>query len=38
VVPGAAADLVVTTDDPTSDVSALRDISMVVAGGRVVRG
>lgn len=34
---GAAADLVVTDADPTSDVSALRGISMVVAGGRVVR-
>jgi len=37
VTPGAAADLVVTAADPTSDVSALRGISMVVAGGRIVR-
>jgi len=34
---GAAADLVVTEADPTSDISALRRIGMVVQAGRVVR-
>lgn len=34
---GAAADLVVTDTDPTSDVSALRRISLVVQAGRIVR-
>jgi imidazolonepropionase-like amidohydrolase len=34
---GAAADLVVTDADPTSDVSALRRIGLVVQAGRVVR-
>ncbi|WP_369139052.1 amidohydrolase family protein [Modestobacter versicolor] len=34
---GAAADLLVTDADPTSDVSALRGIRLVVQAGRIVR-
>lgn len=34
---GAAADLVVVEEDPTSDISALRRIGLVVAEGRIVR-
>ncbi|MCU1657725.1 MAG: Imidazolonepropionase [Pseudonocardiales bacterium] len=37
VEPGMIADLVVTDADPTSDLSALRRIGMVVQAGRVVR-
>jgi imidazolonepropionase-like amidohydrolase len=37
VIPGAAADLVVTDDDPTRDVRALRRIRLVLQAGRVVR-
>lgn len=37
VLPGAAADLVVTDDDPTRDVRALRAIRLVLQAGRVVR-
>lgn len=36
VTSGAAADLIVTDDDPTSDVSALRRISAVFQAGRLV--
>ena len=34
---GYVADLVVTDADPTSDVSALRRIGLVMHGGRIVR-
>ena len=37
VTVGAAADLIVVDRDPTSDVSALRDIRMVMQAGRTVR-
>ena len=35
VAPGAFADLIVIGDDPTRDIRALRDLRMVVQGGRV---
>jgi imidazolonepropionase-like amidohydrolase len=35
--PGYAADFVAVADDPLGDVAALRTISLVVQGGRVVR-
>lgn len=37
VAEGLAADLVLTTEDPTSTVSALRTIGTVIQAGRVVR-
>lgn len=35
VAPGAFADLIVIGDDPTRDIRALRDLRMVIQGGRV---
>ncbi len=37
VTEGLAADLVITTDDPTQSVSALRTIGTVIQAGRLVR-
>ena len=37
VAPGRAADLVVVRGDPTARISAIRDVALVVQGGRVVR-
>jgi imidazolonepropionase-like amidohydrolase len=37
VEPGYVADLIVADADPTSDVSALRHIGLVMQGGRIVR-
>lgn len=36
IEPGRLADLVAVSGDPTADVSALRNVQMVVLGGRVV--
>lgn len=35
VAPGYAADLVVVEGDPSADITALREIRLVVAGGRI---
>ena len=35
VAPGAFADLIVIGDDPTRDIRALRDLQVVIQGGRV---
>ena len=35
VAPGAVADLIVIGEDPTRDIRALRDLRMVIQGGRV---
>jgi len=37
IVPGLAADLVSVTGDPTRDISTLRQVQLVVFGGRIVR-
>jgi imidazolonepropionase-like amidohydrolase len=37
IAPGYAADLVAVAADPLDDLAALRTISLVVQGGRVIR-
>ena len=37
VAPGALADLIAVTGDPVADISTLKNVSLVIKGGVVVR-